>query len=99
MKYAVLRIQGHQYKVEEGETFNVDKIDGEVKPEVLLVVDGENVKVGDPIVKDAKVKLSVVEELVKGEKIRVFKFKAKSRYKKTRGFRAQLTTLKLEKIS
>lgn len=100
-KYAVLRIGGKQYKATEGQELLVDKIKDTkgFEPEVLLWVDEGKVKVGKPVLKDAKVKLKVVTEMEKGEKIEVYKFKAKSRYRKHIGFRPQHTRLLVEKIS
>lgn len=69
-----------------------------VEPEVLLLADSGKVQVGKPVLKDVKVKVKVVTELEKGEKIDVYKFKAKSRYRKHTGFRAQYTRLLVEKI-
>ncbi len=97
MKYAVIRLQGHQYKVSEGDEILVDKITGEVAPETLLVVDGDEVKVGAPVL-DSKVTVKVLSE-EKGEKIRGYKFRAKSRYHKSWGHRSQLTRLSVEKIA
>lgn len=100
MKYAVIRLQGRQYKVEEGQELLVDKMtDLKLTPEVLLVADGETVKVGKPVLKDSKVALKVVTELEKGEKVEVYHFKAKSRYRKHTGFRPQHTRVLIEKIS
>jgi len=100
-KYAVVRIGGKQYKVEEGKEILVDKLiePKKLEPEVLLFVDGEKVKVGKPTLKDVKISLKVVTKLEKGEKVDVYKFKAKSRYKKHIGFRAQYTRLLIGKIS
>lgn len=99
MKYAVIRLQGHQYKVTEGQEFLVNTLGGgEPQPEVLLVVDGDNVQIGKPLVEKAKVSLKVLGE-EKGEKIDVFKYKAKARYRKHIGFRQSLTRLQVEKIS
>lgn len=99
-KYAVIRLQGRQYKVSEGEELLVDKMnDLKLTPEVLLVADGEKVEVGKPVVKDAKVTLKIVKEIEKGEKIEVYHFKAKSRYRKHTGFRPQYTRVLVEKIS
>lgn len=99
MKYAVLRIKGHQYRVSEGEEFFVDSLKSEApEAEVLLVAEGEDVKVGTPLVKDAKVTLKVVGE-EQGEKIYVQKYKPKSRYRRKTGHRSKLTRLKLEKIA
>ncbi len=99
-KYAVVRIKGHQYKVSEGEEILVDKIDTkEPEIEVLLVSDEGKSQVGKPIVKEAKIKVKVIKELEKGEKIDVLKYKSKSRYRKHTGFRPQYTRLLIEKIS
>lgn len=98
-KYVVLKINGKQYKAEEGQEILVDKILAE-KPvaEVLLLVDGEKVEIGKPTLNNSKLKIKVLEKQVKGEKIRVLKYKAKSRYRKRTGFRPVYTKLLLEKI-
>lgn len=100
MKYAVIAISGTQYKVEENQTITVDKFDPTIKStdQVLLVVDDDKVKVGNPTVKGASVDFEIVRDF-QGEKLRVSTFKAKSRYRKTRGFRAQLTDLKITKLN
>ena len=102
MKYAVVKIGGTQYKVSEGDEIAVEKLSNEEKEkvefkDVLLLVDGEKAKVGDPLVKGAKIKATVLEQF-KGEKIRVATFKAKARYRRVKGFRPQLTKLKIDKI-
>lgn len=100
-KFAVIRIGGKQYKVTEGQEILVDKLSDleKIKPEVLLVVDGEKVEIGTPVLEKAKVTVKVLAELEKGEKVRIFKYKAKSRERKLKGFRAQYTRLLVEKIS
>jgi large subunit ribosomal protein L21 len=100
MKYAVVRIGGKQYKAEEGKEILVDKLADPKKFEIetLLMVDGEKVETGKPVLKDAKVKIKVVADLEKGEKIEIYKFKAKSRYKRHTGFRPQYSRLLVEKI-
>ncbi len=100
-KFAVIRITGKQYRVTEGQEILVDKINDldKVTPEVLLVADGEKVEVGTPVLKDAKVTVKVLVELEKGEKVDIFKYKAKSRERRHVGFRAQYTRLLVEKIS
>ncbi len=99
-KFAVIRITGKQYRVTEGQEILVDKMnDLKVTPEVLLVADGEKVEVGTPVLKDAKVTVKVLVELEKGEKVDIFKYKAKSRERRHVGFRAQYTRLLVEKIS
>jgi len=102
-KFAVVKIGGHQYKVAEGEEIEVPKIEGKegtvlTLEEVLLVVDEDEVKIGQPQVKGARVEAEIVEQR-KGEKIRVAKYKAKTGYRRVRGFRPLITALKIKKIS
>jgi len=99
-KFAVIRIGGKQYKATEGQEILVDKLtDLKALPEVLLVADGEKVEIGTPVLTKAKVVTKVIAEVEKGEKVRVFKYKAKARQRKLRGFRAQYTRLLIESIS
>lgn len=100
-KFAVIRIGGKQYRVTEGQEILVDKLTDtkKVTPEVLLFVEGETVEVGTPVLEKAKVTVKVIAELEKGEKIDIFKYKAKSRERRHVGFRAQYTRLLVEKIS
>jgi large subunit ribosomal protein L21 len=99
-KYAVIRLKGSQYLVREGGEVLVDKLE-ETKPkvEVLLTVDGDSVKIGNPEVKGAKVTLKVIKQEEKGKKLYVQKFKAKSRYRRKYGFRSRHTRLLIEKIT
>jgi len=98
MKYAIIRLNDRQYKVSEGDEFLVDGFIKESPEfEVLMLVDGEKVEVGQPVLSKAKLKVKVVSE-EKGEKIYVSKYKAKSRYRKRTGFRSQNTRLLVEKI-
>ena len=102
-KYAVIQLLGKQHKVTEGETIVVDSVSQEPGKkfdvtDVLLVVDGDKVSVGQPTVEKAKVTLSVVAQ-GKGEKIRVAKYKSKSRYRKVKGHRQLQSTIKVEKIT
>jgi len=99
---AVVKTGGKQYIVKEGDLLTVDKIDavekGSVELDALAVFDeeGKNVDLGTPLL-TKKIKAEVVLQ-GKGEKIRVAKFKSKVRYRKVRGFRAKLTTLKIVKV-
>lgn len=97
----MIRVAGKQYRVVEGEEILVDKINDltKIEPEVLLVVDGDKVEVGTPVLKKAKVSVKVLKEVEKGKKVDIFKYKAKSRERKHVGFRAQYTRLLIEKIS
>ena len=103
MQYAVIRSGGKQYKVNVGDTLTIDKLSSGDKKlvvfdEVLLVVDEDKVTLGKPNIKGARVEASLIENK-KGEKIRVSKFKAKVRFRKTIGFRPQLSVVKIEKIA
>lgn len=103
MEYAVVKIGGSQYKVSEGEEFEAGKVEGEkgkklIFTDVLLVVDEEKVSIGQPLVNKAKVTAEIIDQY-KGKKIRVATYKAKSRYRRVKGFRPYLTKIKIEKIS
>ena len=100
MKYAVIKLQGQQFKVSEGDEILVGKLgDAKPEPEVLLVSDGKAVKVGKPTVKGAKVALKVLEKEEKGKKLHVMTYKAKSRYRRKKGFRPVYTKLQVGKIN
>jgi large subunit ribosomal protein L21 len=103
MKYAVIALAGTQFKIKEDDVISVNKLDLEtgnegVTDQVLLVVDGDDVKVGTPTVTGASVKFELVKHY-QGEKIEVETFKAKSRYRRHIGFRAQLSEIKITKIT
>lgn len=97
MKYAVIRLSGHQHKITEGTEIMVDRVHGDINPEVLLMVDEKQVKVGKPVLKDAKIMLKALGDQ-KGEKLDVFKYKAKSRYRRHIGFRPHFTKILVEKL-
>lgn len=100
MKMAVVKTGGKQYVVSAGETIVVDNLNVEagksVELDLLALLDNEKLTVdlGTPFLK-TKAKATVVTN-VKGDKIHVARFKAKTRYRKARGFRAQLTELKVD---
>jgi large subunit ribosomal protein L21 len=101
MEYAILRLGGKQYRVSPGDKLEVDRIDAEPKKsisvgEVLLVVSGDKVEIGRPVL-NSKIQVKLLENK-RGDKIRVAKFKAKSRYRKVIGFRAELSVLEIESI-
>ncbi len=100
--YAVIASGGKQYRVEEGGLITVERLAGEAGAavtlaDVLLVADGEKVKAGTPKLSGASVKAEIVAQ-GKGEKILVFHYKNKTRARKLRGHRQQLTTLRITKI-
>ena|SRR5687768_14142524 len=99
---AVVKIGGKQYIVAEKDTILVDKLADdakELKFDVLMTFDGKDAKVGAPTVKGVSVTAKVVEELVKGDKIKIMKFQAKKRVKKMTGHRQQYTKLEITKIA
>lgn len=100
MKYAVVRTGGKQYRIAEGDIIEVEKINAEkdfILDNVLLYTSDGVVKIGTPLVDGVTVKATVVAQ-IKGEKIRVSKYKAKVRYRRVTGHRQQLTQLKIESI-
>ena len=98
---AVVRVGGKQYIVTEKETLLVDRLpDGtkELKLDALMLIDGDKVEVGTPIVKGVKVSAKVVDELVKGEKLRVIRYKAKKRVHTEIGHRQKYTKIEITSI-
>ena len=100
--YAIIQTGGKQYRVSEGDVLSVEKLpvaEGEevVFDQVLTVVADGDVKIGKPVLEGAKVTAKVVEH-GKGEKILVFKYKAKSNYRKRRGHRQPYTKVEISKI-
>lgn len=102
MVYAVIKTGGKQYKVSPGERIKVEKIAG--KPgqeveisEVLLVGEGDDIKIGRPIVPDAKVLATVVEQR-RSKKVIVFKKKRRKNYRRKRGHRQYYTVLEIKEI-
>ncbi|SRR5690606_21374844 len=98
MKYAVIALQGQQYKIKEGEELTVDKVHDKPEYEVLMLRNGDKLEIGTPHLSKTLVKLSVKEPEVKGDKITVQQFRAKSRYRRKMGFRPLQTLLTVEKI-
>ncbi|MBP7926635.1 MAG: 50S ribosomal protein L21 [Desulfobulbus sp.] len=101
--YAIVRTGGKQYQVEAGDTLRVEKLQGEVGDtveldDVLLVVDGETVTIGQPVVEGAKVVAKVLEQ-GRHKKIIVFKKKRRQGYQVKKGHRQMYTALKIETIS
>jgi large subunit ribosomal protein L21 len=103
MKYAVVKIGAKQYKVSEETVLDVEKLEAEPEKKlefdkVLLLVSDKDIKVGAPYLKGIKVQAEVLEQF-KDKKIRVAKFKAKSRYRKVKGHRQLKTKIKVTKIT
>lgn len=99
--YAIIKTGGKQYKAEPGRFIDVEKLDAEVGAEVsfeaLMVVDGDDVKVGFPVVDGVKVVGKVLAQ-DKAKKIIVYKYKAKKDYHRTQGHRQPYTRVEITSI-
>ena len=100
--YAIVKTGGKQYRVEEGQVLRVERLEagsGEsvTLDEVLLVATDQETRIGSPRVAGASV-LGKVLEHGRGAKVRVFHYKKRKHFRKTRGHRQDFTALKIEKI-
>ena len=102
--YAVIATGGKQYRVQQGDTVQVEKLEGAEpgKPiefnEVLLVADGENVRVGLPHLAGAKVTAEIVRNGL-GEKLRIYKYRRRKGYRRHTGHRQPFTAVKITAIT
>lgn len=100
--YAIIKTGGKQYKVAEGDTIFVEKLDAEVDGtytlDQVLAIGGEEVKVGSPLIEGATVTAKVLRQ-AKSKKIIVFKYKPKKTYRRKQGHRQPYTKLQIEKIN
>lgn len=100
--YAIINDRGAQYRVEEGQLLDVARMDGEAGTEVVfdqvLLIGGEEPKVGLPTVAGARVRAEVVGE-ARGEKIIVFKYRNKKRYRRRTEHRQDYTRVAIREIS
>lgn len=99
--YAVIETGGKQYRVETGDVIDIERVsgeEGEVRFDRVLMATGDNgAQFGNPVIQGALVKASLVGE-VRGPKIRVFKKKKRSTYRKSRGHRQDLVRVRIEGI-
>jgi large subunit ribosomal protein L21 len=98
---AVVKVGGKQYVVTEKETLLVDRLpDGtkELTLDAMLVIDGDKTTVGTPLVKGVAVKAKVVDEEVKGDKLRIIRYKAKKRVHKEMGHRQKYSRIQVATI-
>ncbi|MCP4357467.1 MAG: 50S ribosomal protein L21 [Chloroflexi bacterium] len=100
--YAIIESGGRQYRAEAGNSFVTEKLPYEVGEQielnkVLLLTNGEEVTVGQPVVEDVTVKATVVEQF-RGKKIFVWKYKPKKRYRRRQGHRQSYTRLRIDEI-
>ncbi|HCH25325.1 MAG TPA: 50S ribosomal protein L21 [Oceanospirillaceae bacterium] len=101
--YAVIVSGGKQHRVEEGETLKLEKLNSEVGSSIdfdriLLVANGDDVKIGEPVVAGAKVSAEVVSH-GRGKKVRIMKFKRRKHHMKQMGHRQWYTEVKITGIS
>lgn len=101
--FAVIKTGGKQYKITEGQYFDVELFDTEEGKEasfdqVLMVGDGDNIKVGKPTLDGATVTAEVLGE-IKGEKLIAFKFRRRKGYHRTVGHRQRRLRVKINKIN
>jgi len=101
--YAVIQSGGKQHRVSEGQTLKLEKIESETGAsvdfdKVMLVADGDNISVGQPYVKGAKVSAEVVSH-GRGKKVKIIKFKRRKHHMKQMGHRQWFTEVKITGIS
>jgi large subunit ribosomal protein L21 len=101
--YAIVRTGGKQYQVACGDQVRVEKLEGNIGDsidlsDVLMVVDGDSIKVGQPVLENAKVTAKIAEQ-GRAKKIIIFKKKRRQGYRLKRGHRQSYTALKIEAIS
>src|SRR5690554_1936357 len=101
MKFAVIETGGKQYTVKEGDIISIEKLDGVSEGDnvdfenVLLVAEGDDVTIGAPYIDGKKVSV-VLKESGKDKKIRVTRFRAKSRYRRTYGHRQPFMSVEIK---
>ena len=101
--YAVIKAGGKQYRVSPGENLKIEQVEADVGAtivldQVLMVADGEAVKVGTPTVAGAKVSATVVAH-GRGPKVRIFKMRRRKHYQKTQGHRQNYTEIRVDAIN
>src|SRR5512145_1830711 len=101
--YAVIKTGGKQYRVSAGEKLKVESLSADVGAEitldqVLMVADGDNVRMGTPTLSGASVKATVLGH-GRGEKVKIFKMRRRKHYRKTQGHRQNYTEIQISGIS
>ena len=100
--YAVIQTGGKQYRVKSGEQLKIEALPAEVGAavsfdRVLMLGEGDGIRVGAPFVAGAAVKATVVSQ-GRGEKIRIFKLRRRKHYAKTQGHRQSYTEVRIDEI-
>ncbi|TAG07812.1 MAG: 50S ribosomal protein L21 [Verrucomicrobia bacterium] len=102
MAYAVIKTGGKQYRIQEGDKFDVEKlhadVDSEVTFDALLIGEGDSVRIGAPTVDGASVTVKVLAQY-RGPKGVAFKFKRRKGFHKTKGYRRSLTQVQVTSIA
>ncbi|MGI6278712.1 MAG: 50S ribosomal protein L21 [Patescibacteria group bacterium] len=100
-KFAIVEIAGHQYQVEKNDEILVNNLGGKagkkIKLDKVLLFANGKVEIGQPYLKNKTVEAEIIESL-KGKKVKITTYKAKSRYRRKKGFRPLLTRLKIKEI-
>lgn len=101
--HAIIETGGKQYKVTEGDTLFIEKLEAEAGQaitfdKVLAILDGDKATFGAPVVEGASVAATVVKN-GKGKKVRIFKYNPKKGYRKRQGHRQPYTKVEIQKIS
>lgn len=100
--YAIVHSGGKQYKVQQGDVLRVEKLAGDIGDsvrfdQVMLVNDGENVIVGQPLVENAAVEGQIVQQ-DRAKKVIVFKYKRRKRFRRKQGHRQPFTAVRIDNI-
>lgn len=101
--YAVIKTGGKQYRVETGQVIRIETIPGETGEsiefsDVLMVADGDDIRIGAPMLSDAKVTGQILEH-ARGKKIEIIKFKRRKHHMKKQGHRQNYTAVRIESIA
>ena len=100
--YAVFKTGGKQYRVAQGDQLRVEKLPGNVGDSVtfeeVLLVGGDSLKIGMPVVKGAKVQAKITGQAL-GPKIVIFKFRRRKNYKRKKGHRQYFTRIRIDSIA
>lgn len=101
--FAIIETGGKQYKIAEGDSLRVEKLEGEMNStleidKVLLVADGENINVGNPYVKNVSITTTKIND-IKNKKLITYKYKRRKDFDKKKGHRQTVSILRIEKIN
>jgi large subunit ribosomal protein L21 len=101
--YAVFKSGGKQHRVMEGQTIKLEKLLVDVGSavefqEIMLIAKGDDIQVGSPLLKGAKIMGTVVEQ-ARHDKVKIVKFRRRKHHKKSQGHRQYYTAVKIEKIA